>query len=298
MSRLSGNGNDSNPRVPVRPPSVKVVAPAPAPIAAPAQREQRVTAPPLCPMDAEIIRRRQAGEVWRAIADAMDRSESWLHFRMNRLRALRCPDVAPPQNKGGGHGEWDGRTIARLRADWAAGYSTAEIARRLHTSKNAVVGKAHRLDLPARPSPIRSGGPGAGVAARQKAAREAAGGAPLPRGARPPMPPDAATLAPLASLAAPMPARAAPTPPSRPPPSGAMPGRVPMQYVREVAPPARYGRVVECAWCLNDTGRPRDFRFCDAPSEPGRPFCAEHGVGAYQRAPDRREDAPAARVPA
>ena len=259
----------------------------------PSRREACVTAPPLCPMDAEIIRRRQAGEVWRAIADAMDRSVSWLHFRMNRLRALGCPDVAPPQNKGRGRGEWDGRTIARLRADWAAGYSTAEIARRLHTSKNAVVGKAHRLDLPARPSPIRSGGPAAGVGARQRAARETAGGAPLPRGARPPMPPDAATLAPLASLSAPMPARAAPTPPSRPPPSGAMPGRVPMQYVRETAPPARYGRVVECAWPIGEPGT-RAFCFCDAASVPGRPYCEDHAQLAYVRVRDRREDAPAA----
>jgi len=31
-----------------------------------------------------------------------------------------------------------------------------EIGRHLGVSKNAVVGKAHRLDLPGRPSPIRA----------------------------------------------------------------------------------------------------------------------------------------------
>ncbi|HJS88304.1 MAG TPA: GcrA family cell cycle regulator, partial [Acetobacteraceae bacterium] len=51
--------------------------------------------------------------------------------------------------------EWTEETIARLRALWAEGHSTAEIGRRLGISKNAVVGKAHRLDLTARPSPIR-----------------------------------------------------------------------------------------------------------------------------------------------
>jgi len=51
--------------------------------------------------------------------------------------------------------EWTDETIAKLRALWDEGLSTAEIGRRLNISKNAVVGKAHRLNLPSRPSPIR-----------------------------------------------------------------------------------------------------------------------------------------------
>ncbi len=51
--------------------------------------------------------------------------------------------------------EWNEDTSGRLRALWIEGHSTAEIGRRLDVSKNAVIGKAHRLDLPARPSPIR-----------------------------------------------------------------------------------------------------------------------------------------------
>jgi len=50
---------------------------------------------------------------------------------------------------------WTDQVVTRLRSLWAEGHSTAEIGRRLGVSKNAVVGKAHRLDLPARPSPIR-----------------------------------------------------------------------------------------------------------------------------------------------
>ena len=53
--------------------------------------------------------------------------------------------------------EWTEDTILRLRELWSEGLSTAEIGRRLGMSKNAVVGKAHRLDLPSRPSPIRRG---------------------------------------------------------------------------------------------------------------------------------------------
>ncbi|WP_232479071.1 GcrA family cell cycle regulator, partial [Roseomonas rosulenta] len=51
--------------------------------------------------------------------------------------------------------DWTTEAIERLKALWAEGHSTAEIGRRMGISKNAVVGKAHRLNLPARPSPIR-----------------------------------------------------------------------------------------------------------------------------------------------
>jgi len=51
--------------------------------------------------------------------------------------------------------EWTAEAIDQLRAYWAEGHSTAEIGRRMGISKNAVVGKAHRLNLDARPSPIR-----------------------------------------------------------------------------------------------------------------------------------------------
>ena len=50
---------------------------------------------------------------------------------------------------------WTADRIAELERLWATGATTAEIGRRLEISKNAVVGKAHRLGLPGRPSPIR-----------------------------------------------------------------------------------------------------------------------------------------------
>ncbi len=51
---------------------------------------------------------------------------------------------------------WNEARVSQLVQLWQAGLSTAEIGRQLGISKNAVVGKAHRLDLPARPSPIRN----------------------------------------------------------------------------------------------------------------------------------------------
>lgn len=56
--------------------------------------------------------------------------------------------------------EWPAERIEKLRLLWAEGHSSAEIGRRMNLSKNAVVGKVHRLGLPGRLSPIkRSGNP-------------------------------------------------------------------------------------------------------------------------------------------
>ncbi|MBF0095505.1 MAG: global cell cycle regulator GcrA-like protein [Alphaproteobacteria bacterium] len=50
---------------------------------------------------------------------------------------------------------WTDERIAELVRLWNEGLTTGEIGRQLDVSKNAVVGKAHRLGLTGRPSPIR-----------------------------------------------------------------------------------------------------------------------------------------------
>ena len=184
--------------------------------------------------------------------------------------------------------EWSDEVIAQLRGLWAEGHSTAEIGRRLGVTKNAIVGKAHRLDLPARPSPIRrdpdvppvrrsvvrrvegptlpplpstTGETGSGFSVFTSAV------APAP--VRPPV---------VARPIAPRPVTPQPRPAAPPPP-------------RPVAvAPRPYGRIVTCCWPIGEPGT-RDFRFCDIPSEPGRPYCEEHVKVAYVKVRDRREDA-------
>ena len=50
---------------------------------------------------------------------------------------------------------WTPPAIASLRQLWAEGHSVTEIGRRLRISRNAVIGKVHRLGLAGRASPIR-----------------------------------------------------------------------------------------------------------------------------------------------
>lgn len=53
---------------------------------------------------------------------------------------------------------WPGAAEHLLRQMWAAGTVTKEIGAKIGVTKNAVVGKARRLHLTARPSPIVTGG--------------------------------------------------------------------------------------------------------------------------------------------
>lgn len=50
---------------------------------------------------------------------------------------------------------WTDEQVEELKRLWDKGLTTGEIGKALGVSKNAVVGKAHRLGLNSRPSPIR-----------------------------------------------------------------------------------------------------------------------------------------------
>ncbi len=156
--------------------------------------------------------------------------------------------------------DWTDEVIERLKGLWAEGLSTAEIGRRMGISKNAVVGKAHRLSLPPRPSPIRRG---AGGETPRRAAPRRVVGPTLP------------------SLTAPAadPVPAAPRTPSVPP-------------LRAVARPVGSGRLVTCCWPIGEPGT-RSFRFCDATAVTGKPYCEEHAALAYVKVRDRRDEAAA-----
>ncbi|MBM3560110.1 MAG: GcrA cell cycle regulator, partial [Alphaproteobacteria bacterium] len=65
---------------------------------------------------------------------------------------------------------WNDERVDVLRDLWSQGLSASQIAARLSgVSRNAVIGKAHRLGLEGRPSPIR--GTGTGGRRRPRGAR-------------------------------------------------------------------------------------------------------------------------------
>jgi len=50
---------------------------------------------------------------------------------------------------------WTNEMIDSLKEMWKKGLTTNEIAKELGVSKNSIIGKVHRLNLTARPSPIK-----------------------------------------------------------------------------------------------------------------------------------------------
>jgi GcrA cell cycle regulator len=175
--------------------------------------------------------------------------------------------------------EWTEEKIAELRALWAEGLSTAEIGRRINVSKNAVVGKAHRLDLPARPSPIRRDGPR--LPSRPPGPRRVTGPT-LPPLATSSLPP---ALIPPGALAAATLARPTPSPPGRQ-------AAEPAVTAKPTAPRPASGyvpRPMACCWPIGEPGT-KSFHFCEAEAVPGKPYCAEHAQIAYVRVRDRREE--------
>jgi len=203
---------------------------------------------------------------------------------------------------------WNEETVLYLTDLWTQGHSTAEIGRRLGVSKNAIVGKAHRLDLAARPSPIRRD------ASRPASERPQA----LPRVEGPTLPPLASAIAHPASVSPGVrlaqPAGPAPAQVSRSS-VDATPRKTPALFastapVSATAPPRReigqgtssQGTMGQgtpplprraapcCCWPIGEPGT-RDFRFCDDASLPGKPYCDEHAKLAYVKIRDRRENA-------
>jgi len=54
---------------------------------------------------------------------------------------------------------WTEDKIKQLKKLWTKGKTTIEISKELGMSKNSIIGKVHRLDLNARPSPIKRKAP-------------------------------------------------------------------------------------------------------------------------------------------
>ncbi len=161
---------------------------------------------------------------------------------------------------------WTEERIQELARLWQAGMSASEIGKQLGVSKNAVVGKAHRLKLPSRPSPIKQSDKG------------------TPQ--KPASPAEAAT-----STAASTPVRTAPA--QQAPSEAARSRRKPaVQKSRNgtttrvngtsirAQVEARGGGGTGCLWPIGDPNDP-DFHFCGAAPAPGKPYCAEHAARAY-----------------
>ena len=209
---------------------------------------------------------------------------------------------------------WTDERIAKLTKMWEGGATASLIAEDLGgVSRNAVIGKAHRLGLKARPSPVKPNDKSEAPA--PKAAPAAARAAPTPKPVAPPPAPRPSTSTVTFSSDPAVPTPSGPTPtyatPSVPvpPPSGQRVVSVgPGGFLRQgpgdqqaPIPPAPPRRLVPakpsaematktsllelneriCRWPMGHPGE-ADFHFCGVKVNPGFPYCVEHCGRAYQ----------------
>ena len=228
---------------------------------------------------------------------------------------------------------WTDERIDRLKAMWTNGSTASQIAEELGgVSRNAVIGKAHRLGLESRPSPVKAGEE-KDKKPKSAAAAPAAPRADKPKAAAPAPKPSAPRAEPRDEVAAEAPA--APAPRQLPKANPGLPTTkidgVTMQYrsvgpggfirqgpgdTQAPIPPAPPRRLVPskpsaeiatktsllelndriCRWPMGHPGEP-DFHFCGRDSNPGYPYCVNHCGVAYQAQLPRRDRRPPPPLP-
>ena len=217
---------------------------------------------------------------------------------------------------------WTDERVETLKKMWAEGQSASQIAKELGAvTRNAVIGKVHRLGLsnrvspggkdeedeaelpvdaivepppPVEPEPERIAEPAPRAAEPQPDAPQPAVERPVPPAATaPPTPPAAATVpAPIL----PIPLRKAIIPagqPLPPQPSANEISPEALASVREVEKRAKRLSLMEltertCKWPIGDPAT-EDFWFCGLPSVAGKPYCEAHVGVAFQPMSARRD---------
>lgn len=134
---------------------------------------------------------------------------------------------------------WTDERIEKLTKMWEGGATASQIADELGgVSRNAVIGKAHRLGLKARPSPVKANEKG--EVAEAPVAKAAKPAAPAPVEARPAAPkPVSPPAAPAPVEARPAPANPPAAPAARPAPAAPAPSAAPAADAPVTAPTPR-----------------------------------------------------------
>jgi GcrA cell cycle regulator len=171
---------------------------------------------------------------------------------------------------------WTDERVELLKKLWTDGLSASQIAAELgNVTRNAVIGKVHRLGLSGRAKDAK---PASSAPQRARKAAVRAPSAPAP-------------IAPQAHsnvVVAPIPLQPVVEEPevlTEDDVAVPMSERVTIMDLRESM----------CRWPMGDPTKP-DFRFCGARSITGLPYCTHHARIAYQPVTDRKRERRLARA--
>jgi GcrA cell cycle regulator len=172
---------------------------------------------------------------------------------------------------------WTDERVEVLKKLWTDGLSASQIAAELgNVTRNAVIGKVHRLGLSGRAKDAKPAG-SAAAARPRKATRAPSAPAPLP-----PQPHNNnVVVAPIALQPV---------------------TQEPSLYVEDdlAVPVSERVTIMDlresmCRWPMGDPTKP-EFRFCGARSITSLPYCTHHARIAYQPVADRKRDRRLARA--
>ncbi|MCV2880082.1 GcrA cell cycle regulator [Sedimentimonas flavescens] len=200
---------------------------------------------------------------------------------------------------------WTDERVELLKKMWSEGQSASQIAKELGgVTRNAVIGKVHRLGLSNRaggsdpaPAPAAPAAAKPAPVERPEPVAAAAPAANRPEPAPAPKPAPAARPEPAPAPAAPTPVmRKAIIPagqPLPPQPSANEISPEALAKVGEVEKRARKISLMEltertCKWPIGDPATD-NFYFCGLPSQPGKPYCEAHVGVAFQPMSARRD---------
>lgn len=199
---------------------------------------------------------------------------------------------------------WTDERVETLKKMWAEGQSASQIAKELGgVTRNAVIGKVHRLGLSNR----ATGAPGKEETPAEAPSTPTPRTETKPRAAAEPPKPAALRTTPIdrsaqsaldqvANNVTPLPLRKAIVPAGQPLPPQPSANEISPEVlasVREVEKTAKKISLMEltertCKWPIGDPAT-EDFWFCGLPSTPGKPYCEAHVGVAFQPMSARRD---------
>ncbi|MEM9010381.1 MAG: GcrA family cell cycle regulator [Pseudomonadota bacterium] len=194
---------------------------------------------------------------------------------------------------------WSEERVEALKAMWAEGRSASQIAKELGgVTRNAVIGKVHRLGLSNRAAGA------AKPAAKEKTAKPAQEPEAMEPTTRTERTPPAAAEPVAAETPKPPvrePARKIPVPgqPLPPQPAQSEVSAETLENLVRFEKSAKKLSLLEltertCKWPIGDPATD-EFWFCGHPCAPGKPYCETHVAIAFQPMSSRRDRRPSSR---
>lgn len=185
---------------------------------------------------------------------------------------------------------WTDDRVETLKKMWGEGQSASQIAKELGgVTRNAVIGKVHRLGLSNRTG---GGGSSSKAAAKDKPAAKVAAKPKVAPAAKPePVQAQAAPAhRPMVPMRKPIIPAGQPLPPQ---PSANEISPEALASVREIEKKAKRLKLMEltertCKWPIGDPATD-DFWFCGLTVQAGKPYCEAHVGVAFQPMSSRRD---------